>query len=173
MTDGRRAEGGAESRPGGAFVFSDLRDPDAPTSRPVGIRPAHPRGTSPPPTPGPLGSALDLESTERTPVSTRGGRNPIWARDGSAIYFQAPDLRLMVAWVVATDPEFDVAQPEQLFELPAGLGIMDIGPDGLFFARSRGSAGSDEFGDAAAGWRINVVLNLLDELTARVPAGSR
>jgi serine/threonine protein kinase len=49
------------------------------------------------------------------PVSTTGGRLPIWSRDGRELFFLSADNRLMVA-EVRTDDTFAVGAPVGLFE---------------------------------------------------------
>jgi dipeptidyl aminopeptidase/acylaminoacyl peptidase len=50
----------------------------------------------------------------RWQVSVNGGSQPRWRRDGSELFYVAPDLRLM-AVEVKTEPTFDVGLAQPLF----------------------------------------------------------
>ena len=52
----------------------------------------------------------------RAQVSTRGGSQPAWSRDGKALFFLSPDSKLMVA-TVQTAGEFHSDTPQPLFTL--------------------------------------------------------
>ena len=70
-------------------------------------------------------------------ISTAGGAQPRWRRDGKEIFFTSPDGKLMAASVDAT-MTFQPANPRPLFELPAlprrGAPIFeDVSPDGQKF----------------------------------------
>ena len=99
------------------------------------------------------------------PISTGGGTEPVWSRDGRELYFRDGD-RLMVVEVEA-GTAFTAGRPEVLFDGPynvdpLGLGLpnYDAAPDGRFLM-VRGGTGS------AA--QITVVLNWFEELKALVP----
>ena len=100
-----------------------------------------------------------------TTVSRQGGSAPFWARDGSELYFHHGGA-LMVAAVTATEPAFDVAAPQPLFEKKGGF-IEDVAADGRFLATKR--LPTDDEG--AASLQIRVVLNWFEELKERVPIG--
>ena len=107
----------------------------------------------------------------RVAVSTEGGAEPVWSRDGGEIFYRPLDENgLMVAEVAATVPELVFGVPRQLFEghydrHPWGLTIgqrnYDVMPDGQRFIMLRRA-------DARLP-RFNVVLNWDSELLARVP----
>ena len=71
-------------------------------------------------------------------ISTGGGDQPRWRRDGKEIYYLAPDRRLMVV-PVAVPGAFDVEPPQPLFttNIPFGdVGFSqsyDVSPDGQRF----------------------------------------
>jgi hypothetical protein len=76
-------------------------------------------------------------------VSTGGGSRPVWARDGSELYYTAPiagDVRVaMMAVPVRTGGaafEFDAAQPRFKVAIPDPavpvLADYDVTPDGRF-----------------------------------------
>ena len=71
-------------------------------------------------------------------VSTDGGAHPRWQRDGKAVCYLAPDLRLMEVEVLPGSA-FKVGVPKPLFQThtrplgdPAGW-LWDISPDGQRF----------------------------------------
>ena len=74
-----------------------------------------------------------------TRVSINGGIWPRWRRDGSEIFFVAPDGTLMAATVTATDKVIDVSSPRPLFKTrlrPQGrldAFPYDVAPDGQRF----------------------------------------
>jgi Tol biopolymer transport system component len=102
------------------------------------------------------------------PVSTSGGIEPRWSRDGRELFYRNGDA--MMAVTVETKPTFKAGVPKELFRGTyfSTLGIhWDISPDGKRFLMIKESAGKTP---AAAGPRkINIVLNWLEELKQRVP----
>jgi eukaryotic-like serine/threonine-protein kinase len=54
----------------------------------------------------------------RWPISTSGGRQPRWRRDGTELYYLSHDQRLM-AVTVGSGPAFVSGVPRSLFETPA------------------------------------------------------
>ena len=66
----------------------------------------------------------DAEGSWR--VSTKGGAQPFWRRDGRELFYLAPDGRLMVADVKTTAPSLETGSPRALF---------DTGVRGLFLDR--------------------------------------
>ena len=95
-------------------------------------------------------------------VSTTGGVEPRWARDGSELYFR--NGQDIMAVPVRTGSVFSAAgRPERLFA--GGYDFQqddnwDVGPDGRFLAVKA---------DPNAGTQFLVVLNWFDELRARFP----
>jgi len=73
----------------------------------------------------------------RWSVSANGGGSAVWSRDGSEIFYVAPDRTVMAARV-ETRPTFRVIDRHPLFPLPAEYAVpgdrpfADIGPDGRF-----------------------------------------
>jgi serine/threonine-protein kinase len=82
-------------------------------------------------------------------VSTSGGEDPVWSRDGRELIYRRGDELFAVA--VQTTPAFSVGAQRRLFEgrYDAGTAArnFDVAPDGLRFAmvRSDGSSGAMEF----------------------------
>jgi serine/threonine protein kinase/Tol biopolymer transport system component len=70
----------------------------------------------------------------RVPVSTAGGDNARWRRDGKEIFFLAWNT-LMAAEVTANGSRFEVGAVQRLFEVPMvnGYWPYDVSPDGQRF----------------------------------------
>jgi serine/threonine-protein kinase len=96
-------------------------------------------------------------------VSTQGGREPVWAPDGSELFFRS-EGRLMTVAVDLTDG-FRADAPRVLFEgayIETGAygPNYDVAPDGEHFVLVR-AAGGDGAGE---GGRLILVENFLEEL---------
>jgi eukaryotic-like serine/threonine-protein kinase len=100
----------------------------------------------------------------RWQVSTQGGTQPLWSRNGKEIFYRSGN-KMMVADITAgVDPV--LSQPRQLFEQRyvfqnVSLANYDISSDGQRFVMIKDEAGSG---------RLNVVLNWTEELKRLVPA---
>jgi serine/threonine-protein kinase len=98
-------------------------------------------------------------------VSTDGGREPAWNRNGRELFYRTGDR--MMAVDITTQPGFAPGKPRTLF---AGryeptvftASNYDVSPDGQRFLMLRRS-------DQGAPTHINLVLNWVDELKRRVP----
>jgi serine/threonine protein kinase len=70
-------------------------------------------------------------------VSTDGGMEPRWSRDGKGLFFRNLGGRLMVVSVTATGSEFREGTPHPLFDVPAGSGVasewFEVSPDAKRF----------------------------------------
>jgi serine/threonine-protein kinase len=107
---------------------------------------------------------------QRHTISTNGGKEPVWSRDGSELFYRNEDQVL----VVAVDAAEAFGVPKQLFvgayDLDisgAGMGGVpnyDIAPDGQRFLMVKREEMSGQHSV-----QINVVLNWFQELTERVP----
>ena len=98
------------------------------------------------------------------PISTGVGTEPVWARDGTELFFR--DGNRMMAVDVDLGGTFSAGRPRVLFDEayepdPLGVGIRnyDVAADGRFLM-IRGTPGVTQ---------IDVVLNWLEELKERVP----
>ena len=104
-------------------------------------------------------------------ISSDQGRSPVWAADGSELFFERFGAFEMMAVSVTTEPTFVPENPESLFEGPYRLSgggrsrSWDIGADGRFLMFSAETA----LEDRAAAPRIVVVENWFEELIERVP----
>jgi hypothetical protein len=56
--------------------------------------------------------------TGKMRISTHGGTEPFWRRDGKELFYLAPDRRLMAVSVDAGPSRFDAGRPQPLFEIP-------------------------------------------------------
>ena len=106
----------------------------------------------------------------RLPISTGGGRLPLWSRDGKEIFFIGPDGRQMFAVAVQSGTTFVAGRPRVLFETgmlrqTAGIRPYDITADGRFVIIHSGEA------QAAAGTASDMILvqNWFEELKRLVP----
>ncbi len=59
-------------------------------------------------------------SGARFQVSTNGGYQPKWSRDGKELFYVAPDKKLMVVQVKAEGTRFEVSVPQPLFDMRIG-----------------------------------------------------
>ena len=101
-------------------------------------------------------------------VSTQGGREPVWAPDGSEIFFRS-ELRLMAVAVDGTNG-FRAGAPRALFEgayLYQGANgpMYDVAPDGEHFVFIRAARGDEGPRDG----RLILVQNFFEELKRLVP----
>ncbi|MGE0445294.1 MAG: TIR domain-containing protein [Vicinamibacterales bacterium] len=99
----------------------------------------------------------------RWQISTAGGTEPAWAKNGREPYFLAPDGTMMAA-AIQTDRAFTAAPPVRLFDGDFRTGgnarSYDVAPDGRFLMVKNGQDGPRP---------LTIVLNWFEELTRRVP----
>ncbi|MCX6549867.1 MAG: winged helix-turn-helix domain-containing protein [Acidobacteria bacterium] len=110
---------------------------------------------------------------DRVQVSSDGGQDPAWDPLGRELYYLAPGqtpgtVRMMVA-AVTTSPSLTVGVPRMLFSTSAiaaahPIRAYDVAPDGRRFLIQRRDKPSDR-----ATTHIEVVLNWIEEVSARVP----
>ncbi|PYV69923.1 MAG: hypothetical protein DMG97_20590 [Acidobacteria bacterium] len=111
-------------------------------------------------------------------VSTDGGTEPVWARNGRELFYHSGHKMMTVE--VTSGPAFTAGNPKTLFESEyqsPSTGVFsgqnyDVTPDGQRFIMVRGkeaaAATDNPFMNKNAP-QINVVLNLFEELKRRVP----
>ncbi|MBE0594776.1 MAG: PD40 domain-containing protein [Gemmatimonadales bacterium] len=104
-------------------------------------------------------------------ISTEGGHQPLWSRDGRALYYRWSSQVLMVP--LQTEPDLVAGKAEVLFEgrysnVRGQFGRMyDVTPDGERFLMLR-------VGDPPPpATHYNVVLNWFSELERLAPGGKR
>ena len=102
-------------------------------------------------------------------ISTDGGSEPVWARNGRELFFRNGDQMMVVQ--VSTQPSFSAARPRLLFAAPfAGNPSRvnyDVSPDGQQFVMLK--PGQQEQGSS----QVMVIQNWFEELKRRVPAGAK
>ncbi|MHC4327374.1 MAG: protein kinase domain-containing protein [Planctomycetota bacterium] len=99
-------------------------------------------------------------------ISTGGGHQPMWSRDGKELFYRAGDK--MKAAIIETEPEFTVTDSEELFagKHLAGWGrSYDVSGDGQRFLMVK------EGEEKRAATQLIVVLNWFEELKRLVPTG--
>jgi serine/threonine-protein kinase len=106
------------------------------------------------PLPGPTG---------RRQVSTQGGTQPLWNRNGKEIFYRAGNKMMVVE--VSGYPDLTLSQPRPLFDQryvfqSLTVATYDVSTDGQRFLMLKDEAGAG---------RLNVVLHWLEELKQRVP----
>lgn len=76
--------------------------------------------------------------TGKMRISTQGGTEPVWRRDGKELFYLAPDRRLMAVSMMAELPRFEAGRPQPLFQIPHELvstmrNHYDVSADGQRF----------------------------------------
>jgi len=107
------------------------------------------------------------ESGQKIPVSTEGGTDPVWSRNGRELFYRNGDS--LMAASVTTGTAFTVGKPEKLFdqqmviEINPGTGSLnyDVSPDGRFVMII----------PTGKNHELELVLNWFEELKRRVPSG--
>jgi serine/threonine-protein kinase len=103
----------------------------------------------------------------KIPISTQGGQEPVWSRDGTELYYRSGDK--LIAATIETEPGFKVISTQELFEDRFETCLVcktyDVGPDGRFVMIQ------DTHAKPAEG--ITVVLNWFAELERLVPADAK
>lgn len=97
----------------------------------------------------------------KTLVSTGGGAGPVWARNGSELFYVAGET--MMAVPIAGGKTLTIGRPRVLFEgedLGDLVANYDVAPDGERFLVARSTEATTE---------LKVVLNWVEELKRLVP----
>jgi serine/threonine-protein kinase len=104
----------------------------------------------------------------RWQVSTGGGSQPTWARNGRELFFR--NGAALMAVPVQTNPSFAAGNPKVVFEgqyaAPQGGRTYDVSPDGRRFLMIKEGAST---GDAAPQAQIILIQNWSEELKRLVP----
>lgn len=98
-------------------------------------------------------------------ISTDGGSEPVWSRDGSQLFYRNGNKMMAVG--VTTQPDFTASTPRFLFEgqyefSDTGHAGYDVAPDGRFLM-------IQPLEPAQAATQINLVLHWFDELKRLAP----
>jgi eukaryotic-like serine/threonine-protein kinase len=101
-------------------------------------------------------------------ISTDGGREPLWNRNGRELFYRAGNR--MMAVDITTQPNFSAGKPKVLFEGKYEATLVsdanyDVSPDGQRFLMLKRSQTEE-----TAPTQINVVLNWHEELKRLVPS---
>jgi serine/threonine-protein kinase len=103
------------------------------------------------------------------PVSTAGGSEPLWSRDGQELFYRSASGAVMSV-PVSSGATWVPSVPRQLVEpRPYALGTYrtyDVSPDGKRFLMIKRSEASSQTSTAP---RIVVVQNWINDLTRAVP----
>lgn len=103
-------------------------------------------------------------------ISSGGGTEPVWSRDGRELFYRQQDALMAVPITPADDLE--AGRATRLFEgqflHDANNAIYDVASDGQRFLMLRSDNPIDELMDNEV--RITVVLNWLEELERLAPA---
>ena len=101
-------------------------------------------------------------------VSTEGGIDPVWSRDGRELFYRKDDQMMVVS--VAASGAFSAGRPRRLFEIRFDAGDngpnYDVSPDGKWFVMPRRNQG-------AVPGELHLVLNWFGEVTARTQAAGQ
>jgi hypothetical protein len=99
-------------------------------------------------------------------ISTEGGMQPVWSRDGREIFYREGDRLFAVS--LLTEPSFSPSKPRLLLagrnEPGGNHTYYDVAPDGKSFVFLRAAER-----EAAPIREIHVVLNWFEELRRRAP----
>jgi serine/threonine-protein kinase len=106
------------------------------------------------------------DSGEKLTISTEGGNEPVWSRNGRELFYRSGDA--MMAVEVTTNPVLSASKPRRLFERPYELSSAlwpdyDVSPDGQRFLMVK------MVDESEVPAQINVVLNWHEELKRLVP----
>jgi serine/threonine-protein kinase len=103
-------------------------------------------------------------------ISTDGGVEPVWSRDGTELFYRDEEGRAMTVVPITIEPDFSPGRPELLFEGSfvgsPGFGRQyDVAPDGESFLMVRQEMGGFEEAE------IHVVLDWFEEFRRLPPSG--
>ena len=105
-------------------------------------------------------------------VSTDGGNEPVWNRNGKELFYRSGDK--MMAVDVTLQPGFSMGKPKELFRgtyMPPviALPFYDVSPDGQRFLMLK----PNEQTSSSSLTQIVVVQNWFEELKQKVPTGKK
>jgi hypothetical protein len=73
---------------------------------------------------------------KKVPISTAGGRYPVWRKDGQELFYVSLDEKLMAVAMKPGADSMEPSLPHELFALPnvtTGLGPFEVASDGQRF----------------------------------------
>ncbi len=109
----------------------------------------------------------------RSPVSTGGGRFPVWSRDGRELLFETSEQRVMAVSYTAKGVSFEARKPQEwsptrlLGGTDSSNCNYDLAPDGKRLAAMI----PDDANGEKPPTHLTFLLNFFDELRRRAPAG--
>ena len=115
-------------------------------------------------------------SGERYQISTSGGNEPVWSRNGRELYFRVRGRTMVVE--IAPGPSFSPGIPKELFENSGNtitytpLRAYDVSPDGQRFLNIQSEPVETPSWAQPPNWpptHLSVVLNWFEELKRLVP----
>ena len=102
-------------------------------------------------------------------VSTDGGTDPVWSRNGRELFYRQGDQMMAVTVTAGTNAQFPASHPQRLFEMRFDAGDngpnYDVSPDGRWFVIPRSN-------QALVAEELHVVLNWFNEVSARTQSGN-
>jgi serine/threonine-protein kinase len=110
----------------------------------------------------------------RWQVSTPGGEQPVWARNGRELFYIDPKLEVMMSVTVQAGATFSSGTPAKLFDVrpyfisPLGRAF-DVSLDGRTFLMIKRPVQADDRLTSQPLPSMTVVLNWSQELNARIP----
>jgi Tol biopolymer transport system component len=112
------------------------------------------------------------QGTGKWQISTRGGTNPVWARNGKQLFYRESSANIMGVDVV-TQPVFSASTPRVI--VPAavtaplynGLDSYDVSPDGQRFLVHQQNS------EAGQSLQINFILNWSEQLRRLAPVAQQ
>jgi eukaryotic-like serine/threonine-protein kinase len=104
---------------------------------------------------------------EKIPISSEGGNEPVWPRNGRQLFYREGDSLMAVD--IELTPVFSAGKPRKLFDRPYERSVAlwpdyDASPDGQRLLMVRREM------QAPPPTHINVVLNWLEDLKQKLPA---
>ena len=102
-------------------------------------------------------------------ISTNGGNEPVWSRDGREMFYRSGDA--MMAVPITSQPTFAAGLPHQLFsgqfeQTGTGTSGYDVSPDGRRFLMIQATEPEEP------ATQVSVVINWFEELRRLVPKGA-
>jgi serine/threonine protein kinase/Tol biopolymer transport system component len=105
-------------------------------------------------------------------ISSGGGLDPKWSRNGKELFYRTPDSKIMVATYTTSGDSFHADKPQlwspgQFTDRGGGIFNFDLHPDGKRFAVLK-TPGTEQ---TAAVNKVNFIFNFFDQLRRIVPTG--
>jgi Tol biopolymer transport system component len=112
-------------------------------------------------------------ANHKWPISSSGGRLPIWSKTGREVFYEDLDNRIMTVEYTASSDSFAPERPRVWCDKPIyspGRMNLDIAPDGKRFAVMQALEPADS---TKGGMQVVVLLNFFEELKRRIPAAEQ